>query len=575
MTKMRNWKTRTKLFSLIGWLALCLGVVGFLGYFYNTKASLALNEMYSKSLLPIKYINEMRTSVRTSEVVTLETMSTSMNDSALRQSVRERNDSTEQIKKLVQLYDPLVLDDYEKPRWTNVKDALKAYDEEVPKVMALVQKGDKEGAYTLYTRNIAQNLDALNSTLNDLADHRAEAADEIKQKNDQNMARAKQILVLLAIVGVLFALVLGTVIEHMIVGSLKQILAQVQQVAAGNLALAKSDEKPSQSKDEVRRLGIAFDEMTVNLSSLVQHVRQSSQEVAMCSEQLAATIEQNMEALNQVNGAVTEVAAGADAQAEIVGQAYAKFTEMDGNIQLMSAKSESMASALGRARDTSDHGREMVGQAVVQIENIAKGSGLIEESITKLAKDSAQIGDIIGVISGIAEQTNLLALNAAIEAARAGEQGRGFAVVAAEVKKLAQGSSQASQEIAALIENNQSNISQVVEIAQAEAKHVQSGNQLVQVAGASFNAIADLVNQVVGESTDIALSVQNVARHSQEVAGSVEMVDKSSQNAAGQVQTVSAAMEEQSASMEQINATSQSLASMAEKLEAAVAKFQI
>ncbi len=575
MTKMRNWKTRTKLFSLIGWLALCLGVVGFLGYFYNTKASLALNEMYSKSLLPIKYINEMRTSVRTSEVVTLETMSTSMNDSALRQSVRELNDSTEQIKKLVQLYEPLVVDDYEKPRWTNVKDALKAYDEEVPKVMALVQKGDKEGAYTLYTRNIAQNLDALNSTLNDLADHRAEAADAIKQKNDQNMARAKQILVLLAIVGVLFALVLGTVIEHMIVGSLKQILAQVQQVAAGNLALAKSDAKPSQSKDEVRRLGIAFDEMTVNLSSLVQHVRQSSQEVAMCSEQLAATIEQNMEALNQVNGAVTEVAAGADAQAEIVGQAYAKFTEMDRNIQLMSAKSESMASALGRAHDTSDHGREMVGQAVVQIENIAKGSGLIEESITKLAKDSAQIGDIIGVISGIAEQTNLLALNAAIEAARAGEQGRGFAVVAAEVKKLAQGSSQASQEIAALIENNQSNISQVVEIAQAEAKHVQSGNQLVQVAGASFNAIADLVNQVVGESTDIALSVQNVARHSQEVAGSVEMVDQSSQNAAGQVQTVSAAMEEQSASMEQINATSQSLASMAEKLEAAVAKFQI
>ena len=575
MTKMRNWKTRTKLFSLIGWLALCLGVVGFLGYFYNTKASLALNEMYSKSLLPIKYINEMRTSVRTSEVVTLETMSTSMNDSALRQSVRELNDSTEQIKKLVQLYEPLVVDDYEKPRWTNVKDALKAYDEEVPKVMALVQKGDKEGAYTLYTRNIAQNLDALNSTLNDLADHRAEAADVIKQKNDQNMARAKQILVLLAIVGVLFALVLGTVIEHMIVGSLKQILAQVQQVAAGNLALAKSDAKPSQSKDEVRRLGIAFDEMTVNLSSLVQHVRQSSQEVAMCSEQLAATIEQNMEALNQVNGAVTEVAAGADAQAEIVGQAYAKFTEMDRNIQLMSAKSESMASALGRAHDTSDHGREMVGQAVVQIENIAKGSGLIEESITKLAKDSAQIGDIIGVISGIAEQTNLLALNAAIEAARAGEQGRGFAVVAAEVKKLAQGSSQASQEIAALIENNQSNISQVVEIAQAEAKHVQSGNQLVQVAGASFNAIADLVNQVVGESTDIALSVQNVARHSQEVAGSVEMVDQSSQNAAGQVQTVSAAMEEQSASMEQINATSQSLASMAEKLEAAVAKFQI
>ena len=68
-------------------------------------------------------------------------------------------------------------------------------------------------------------------------------------------------------------------------------------------------------------------------------------------------------------------------------------------------------------------------------------------NVSKLGTSSAEIGEVIKVITSIAEQTNLLAFNATIEAARAGEAGKGFAVVANEVKELAMQTAKATEDI--------------------------------------------------------------------------------------------------------------------------------
>jgi methyl-accepting chemotaxis protein len=71
---------------------------------------------------------------------------------------------------------------------------------------------------------------------------------------------------------------------------------------------------------------------------------------------------------------------------------------------------------------------------------------VVADDVSKLGESSAEIGQVIKVITSIAQQTNLLALNATIEAAPAGEAGKGFAVVANEVKELAKKTAKATEE---------------------------------------------------------------------------------------------------------------------------------
>ena len=176
------------------------------------------------------------------------------------------------------------------------------------------------------------------------------------------------------------------------------------------------------------------------------------------SKDSAAAIDQ----MTALNATVEQVAGGAEAQRQAVGQANAAIAILREALGDTTHSVEAVSSAAGRAATTAKDGGAAVAQTISSIESVRTAVNKSAEQVAALGKRSQEIGQIVDAIDDIASQTNLLALNAAIEAARAGEHGKGFTVVAAEVRKLAERSSSETKEITQRISAIQQQVADVV-----------------------------------------------------------------------------------------------------------------
>ncbi len=378
-------------------------------------------------------------------------------------------------------------------------------------------------------------------------------------------------LATVAVVLVIAALAMA-LITRRIVGPLKIMVTEVQEVAAGDL---RDKERTVFSQDEVGQLADAIIAMRGNLRNLVRQINANADQVAASSEELTASAEQSTQAANQIATSIMSVAGAATEQVTAANESASVVEQMSAGLQQVAANANHMAAQSARAAEQAKEGGQSVDKAVSQMSQIENTVNTSAAVVAKLGERSKEIGQIVDTISGIAGQTNLLALNAAIEAARAGEQGRGFAVVAEEVRKLAEQSQEAAKKIADLIGEIQGDTDKAVVAMNDGTREVKTGAEVVNAAGTAFREIIALVTEVSGQVREISAAVQQMAGGSQQIVGSVRKIDDLSKSSAAESQSVSAAAEEQLASMEEIASSSQALAKLAEDLQVAVSKFRV
>jgi methyl-accepting chemotaxis protein len=333
------------------------------------------------------------------------------------------------------------------------------------------------------------------------------------------IGRSAAIALALSIAFALLLVVLTLFAASYLIRSIRQPLAQVMALAdiikEGDLSVQIDSARKDDFGDLLRSLA----SMNVSLGHMVFQIRQSTNDVAMASVEIA---QGNNDLAQRTERASADLQSTASAMQHLTGMA----AENSENAQQASALANS-------ARVVSQKGEVIINHVL--------------SSMHEINAHSQKISTIVGVIDGIAFQTNLLALNAAVEAASAGEQGRGFAVVASEVRTLARRSADAAREIKALIESS--------------VQTVASGSTLVAQVGATMSEILTSISQAAGVIQDIATASDEQSAGVRRINQSVGLLDQATQQNAAMV--------------EQMAAAAGSLKSHAQMLAQVVTQFQI
>jgi methyl-accepting chemotaxis protein len=299
------------------------------------------------------------------------------------------------------------------------------------------------------------------------------------------------------ILGLAIGAGLSVAISRSITGPVRRIDEVLGGVARGDFTLRAPTSGDPAVGGMARQLNIALDAT----SSAMRGVLQTSAD-------LTGTVED----VRRAGAAVTAAAVTAATQAETVSQAAG---EVSHNVENAATGSEEMTASIREIASNAAEAARAGGRAVEQATETNAHVGRLGES-------SAQIGEVVQLISSIAEQTNLLSLNATIEAARAGELGKGFAVVAGEVKELAHQTAVATEDISGRIQAIQAEASGAVGAIEAIGSVIDHVNEFQ-------TTIASSVEEQTATTAEISQSINRAADAMHAIADSVDGLVRSTQ----------------------------------------------
>jgi methyl-accepting chemotaxis protein len=330
------------------------------------------------------------------------------------------------------------------------------------------------------------------------------------------------------------ALAAVLLVGYLLVGFYRSATVPLRRMVHALRALAEGDltrQVPVDTCDEVGQMGSALNNALARVREAIHALRSDADGVASASSELSA-----------VSG---EMRATVQSTAEQAEHASTIANDVSKHVVAVAAGAEQMSASIG---EISSGASQAAAVAVGAVDT----AGTTQRTIGRLGTSSAEIGEVVKVITAIAAQTNLLALNATIEAARAGETGKGFAVVAGEVKELAQETSRATDDIAARVTAIQND-------AQAAVQAIDQIGSIIARINDFQATIASSVEEQSATTREMSHRISQVATGTNSIAAGISHVtDEAQQTTIGAVSTAQAADE---------------LARTAERLRGIVARF--
>ncbi|NJC81985.1 methyl-accepting chemotaxis protein [Planosporangium mesophilum] len=341
-------------------------------------------------------------------------------------------------------------------------------------------------------------------------------------------SRSNWLTVAVLTVGILLAVLLGWRVARSIRRPVNALMGSIEHLADGDL----THDIPVSGQDEIARTAEALRNAVGEIRGIVMGVAESSAALAGSSSTLTATSERLSKAALTTSKRAEEVSATA--------------AQVSNSVATVSTGADEMGASIREIAQSAANAAQVGSEAVT----VAQSTNDI---VAKLGVSSAEIGNVLKVITSIAEQTNLLALNATIEAARAGDMGKGFAVVAGEVKELAQETARATEDIGRRIEAIQTDTAEAVQ---------------------AIAQIGEIIGRINGYQTIVATAVEEQAATSNEMSRSVTEVANGSNAIATAITDVASAAAETTEAITETQHAAAELTRLNGQLQDLVTRFR-
>jgi methyl-accepting chemotaxis protein len=358
-------------------------------------------------------------------------------------------------------------------------------------------------------------------------------------------------------------------LENVTRESLPQFVGGLASLSEGNLDLRLShgtSEVLDEGGDEIAVIGSAFNELQSGLSAvadsfnatvaqlrgtvagvmessaalngstgrsqealrscdtIVGRIALDAADVLQAGKVQDAEIESATRAVQELSGAIVQIARGTQVQAQATRDASENVDTVLADVSSIAQSVRGTAEASSTTFEACAEGVAAVLHMAGAIELLQQKAAGLGESMSELEQHSRRIEDFVSVVSEIADRTNLLSLNAAIEAARAGEHGRGFAVVAQEVGKLPESCSSAAESISSGLGSIRERIVRVNgELATANSA-LSDSTKLTESVQQQFQRASRLSEEVSASMMDVSRRAESIEARLSSVASGMRSI---------------------------------------------------